>query len=85
MKEMNPKKDKVADIQTTMDEVVLERKYSKVEHRRSLEAGEASTGSNADVSGAKSSMEGSPVVVVVDDKGALGNKVRFSDNSVEVR
>jgi hypothetical protein len=82
LKEINPKKDKMADIQATMDEVVLERKYSKVEHRKSMD--DAAAGSNTDVSGQKSSsLEESPVVVVADEK-SLGNKVRFSDNSVEV-
>jgi len=85
LKEMHPKKERVADIQATMDEVVLERKYSKVEHRKSVEGG----GSAPDLSSQRSTGgEVQQVAVVVDEKKELpSNKiaVRFCDNSVEIR
>jgi len=70
-------KDKMADIQTQMDEVVLERKYSKMERRPS--------NTNAPPSDGEVEPVESPTGGGKKESGPLGNKVRFSENSVEIR
>jgi len=71
-------KDKMADIQTQMDEVVLERKYSKMERRPSNTNAPSSDGEMEPV-------ESPTGGVKKTESGPLGNKVRFSENSVEIR
>lgn len=78
LKEMNPK-EKKSDIQAQMDEVVLERKYSKSENRRatipSIVFIENEKENNNDIELI------TPVITTTDDSNS---KVRFSENSVEV-
>lgn len=90
------KGEKLADIQATMDEAVLERKYSRVEgRRRSSVVEDGPTQESKMTAPTATTADGKPPILATDAAAAAkqqpqlpignhhGSKVRFSENSIE--
>lgn len=74
LREMKAKERRGTDVPATMDEVVLERRYSKIDRKQSTQS------QSSPVHAASTP----PMPHATEKMAAPINKVRFSENSVEV-